>query len=167
MLHSVVWVTLWSSTVHAAVVQLLSCVQLFVTPWTAAHQASLSITSSRSLLKPMSIESVMPSNHLILCRPFSSCPQSFPTSGSFPVSCLLASGGQSIAALASVSVLPLNIQGWFPLGLIGLISLRQRDSQETSPTPQIQSIGSLVLSLLDISPTFSSIDDHSRNHSFD
>ena len=54
---------------------------------------------------------------------FSSCPQSFPASGSFPVSWLLASGGQSIGASASRSVLPMNIQGWFPLGLIGLISL--------------------------------------------
>ena len=67
-------------------VQSLSHVWLFVTPWTAARQASLSFTVSRSLLKLASIESVMPSNHLILRRPFSSCPQSFPGSGSFPVS---------------------------------------------------------------------------------
>ena len=63
-------------------VQLLSCVQLFVTPWTSVHQASLSFTISQSLFKFMSTESVMPSNHLILCRPFSSCLQSFPASGS-------------------------------------------------------------------------------------
>ena len=75
-------------------VQSLSCVQLFETPWTAARQASLSITNSRSLPKPMSIESVMPSNHLIFCRPLSSCFQSFPASGSFPVSQVFASGGQ-------------------------------------------------------------------------
>ena len=67
-------------------VQSLSCVQLFVSPWTAAHQASLSITNSWSLLKHMSIESVMPSNHLILCVPFSSCLQSFPASGPFLMS---------------------------------------------------------------------------------
>ena len=60
-------------------VQLLSCVQLFVTPWTAAHQASLSITNSQSLLKFMSIESVMPSNHLILCRPLLLLPSIFPS----------------------------------------------------------------------------------------
>ena len=67
-------------------VQLLSRVQLFVTPWTAARQASLSITKSRSLPRLMSFKSVMPSNHLILCRPFSSHLQSFPASGSFPMS---------------------------------------------------------------------------------
>ena len=71
----------------------------------------------------MSIESVMPSNHLILCLPLSSCLQSFPASGSFPVSWLFISGGQSIGASASASVLPKNIQGWFPLGLTGLIPL--------------------------------------------
>ena len=65
---------------------LFSRVQLFATPWTAAHQASLSFTISQSLLKFMSIESMMPSNHLILCHPFSSCPQFFPASRSFPVS---------------------------------------------------------------------------------
>ena len=66
-------------------VQSLSCVRLFATPWTAACQTFLSITNSQSLLKLMSIRLVMPSNHLILCCPFSSCPQSFPASGSFPV----------------------------------------------------------------------------------
>ena len=106
-----------------AIAQFLNCDQLFVTPWTAAHQASLLITKSQSLFKLMSIESVMPSNHLILCCPFSSCPQPFPASGSFPMSCLFASSGQSIGASASASVLPKNIQGWFPLGLTGLISL--------------------------------------------
>ena len=64
-------------------VQSLSCVRLFETPWTAARQASLSITNSRSLLKLISIESVMPSNHLILCHPFSSCLQSFQHQGLF------------------------------------------------------------------------------------
>ena len=63
--------------------QSLSCVQLFTSPWTAAYQASLFITNSQSMLKLVSIESVMPSNHLILCHPFSSCLQSFPVSGSF------------------------------------------------------------------------------------
>ena len=92
------------------------------TPWTAAHQASLS--TSWSLLKLMSIESVMPSNHLILVVPFRSCLQSFPASGSFPMSQFFASGGQSTGA--SVSVLPKNIQDWFPLGLTGLISLQSK-----------------------------------------
>ena len=65
----------------------------------------------------------MPSNHLILYHPFSSCPQSFPASGSFPMIWLITSGNQSIGASASASVLPMNIQGWFPLGLTGLTSL--------------------------------------------
>ena len=78
-------------------VQSLYHIQLFATPWTAARQASLSITSSRSLLKLMSITWGMPSNHLILCHPcFSFCLQSFPASGSFPMSQLFVSGGQSI-----------------------------------------------------------------------
>ena len=76
-------------------VQWLSCVQLFATPWTAAHQASLSITNSWSLLRLMSIELVMPSNHLILCLPFSPRLQSFPASGSFQMSQFFTSGGQS------------------------------------------------------------------------
>ena len=90
-------------------VQSLSHVRLFMTPWTAAHQTSLSITLSCSLLKLMSIESVMPSNHFILSRPFSRL-QSFPASGSFPMSEFFASGGQSIEASASTSVLPSTIQ---------------------------------------------------------
>ena len=91
-------------------VQSLSRVRLFVTPWTAAYQASLSITNFQKLLKLMSIESVLPSNHLILCHPLSPCLQSFPASGSFPVSHFFASGGQSIGVSASTSVLPVNIQ---------------------------------------------------------
>ena len=71
----------------------------------------------------MSIKSAMPSNHLILCHPFFLLSSIFPASGSFPVKQLFASGGQSIGASASASVLPMNIHGWFPLGLTGLISL--------------------------------------------
>ena len=89
-------------------------------PWTAAYQASLSITNSGSLLKVMSIELVMPSNHLVLCCPFSFCLLS---SGCFPTSWLLASRGHSTGAFDSVSALPINIQGWFPLGWTGCISL--------------------------------------------
>ena len=92
------------------VVQLFSHVPLFATPWTAAHQASLSFTISWSLLRLMSIESVMPSNHLILVVPFSSCLQSFPTSGSFQMSQFFTSDGQSLGVSASASVLPMNIQ---------------------------------------------------------
>ena len=91
------------------VVQLFSHVPLFATPWTAAHQASLSFTISWSLLRLMSIESVMPSNHLILVVPFSSCLQSFPASGAFPMSQLFTSGGQSIRTSALATVFVVNI----------------------------------------------------------
>ena len=87
-----------------------SCYRLFVNQWTAARQASLSITNSWSLLKLISTELVMPSNHLILCCHFSSHLQSFPSSGSFPMSQLFAPGGQSIGASTSASALPVNIQ---------------------------------------------------------
>ena len=97
----------WLSDI--VVVQLLSCVQLFATPWTVAHQAPLSFTVSWNLLKFRSVELVMLSSHLILCCPFSFCLQSLPASESFPMSQLFASGGQSIGA--SASVLPMNIQG--------------------------------------------------------
>ena len=83
----------------------LSHVQLFATPWTTAHQASLSITSSQSLRKLMSIELVMPFNHLILCHLLSTCLQSFPASRSFPVSQFFASGDQGIGSF-SFSISP-------------------------------------------------------------
>ena len=105
------------------VVQLLSCVQLFVTPWTAARQASVSFIIPQGLLIFMSIELVMLSisSSAVL---FSFCLQSFPASGSFPMSWLFISGSQSIGA--SASVLPVNIQGLFPLGLTDLISLQSK-----------------------------------------
>ena len=90
-------------------VQSLSCVQLFATPWTAACQASLSVTSSRSLLKLASIESAMPSNHhLILCHPLLLLPAIFPSI--IPKSQLFASEGQIIGVSALASVLPMNTQ---------------------------------------------------------
>ena len=98
------------STQDISSVQSLSCVQFFATPWTEAHQASLSVTNSWSLLKLMSTKSVMPSSHLILCRPLLLLPSVFQVSGSFTMIPLFASGGQSIGASASVSVLPMNIQ---------------------------------------------------------
>ena len=138
---------MWFLSPHPifVVVQSLSCVQLSMTPCTAACQASLSITNSQSLLKPMSIEfelksitihvgdAIQPS--LPLSSPSPPCLQSFQASGSFLMSQLFASGGQSIETSASASVLTMNIQDWFPLGLTCLISLQSRDSQESSPTP--------------------------------
>ena len=108
-------------------VQSLSPVRPFVTPWTAACQASLSITNPRSLLKLMFIELVMPSNHLIFCQPFSSHLPSFPASGSFQMSQFFPSGGQSTGVSVSASVLPMNIQDWSPLRLTGLISLQSKE----------------------------------------
>ena len=96
----------------------------------------LSITNSQSLLKLMSLESVMPSNHLILCHPFSSCLQSFPASGSLPMCQLFTSGGQSIEA--SASVLPMNIQDWFPLGWTGLITLQSKGLSRVFPNTTVQ-----------------------------
>ena len=98
--------------------------------------------------------------------PFSSCFLFFPASGSFPISRLFTSGGQSIGASASASVLPMNIQHWFPLGLSGWISFSLRDSKDSSPAPHFKSINSLVLSFL-YGPTLTSIPDYRKTHSFD
>ena len=103
-------------------VQSLSRVWLFMTPWTAARQASLSITNSRSPPKPMFIVLVMPSNHLLLCHPLLLLPSIFPSVRAFS-EWLFASGGQCIGASVSTSVLPMNIQGSFPLGLTGLAAV--------------------------------------------
>ena len=105
-------------------VQSLSHVQLCAAAWTAACQPSLSITNSQSLLKLMSIESVMPSIHLILCRPLLLTPSIFPSIRVFSNESVFASGGQNIGVSALVSVLPMNIQDCFHLGLIGWISLQ-------------------------------------------
>ena len=139
-------------------VQSLSCVWLFATPKTVAHQASLSITRSRSPPKPKSIESVMPSNHLILCCPLLLPPLIFP----------------SIRVFSTESVLCIRWPKYWSFSFrispsyeySGLISFRMdwldllpRDSQESSPTPPFKSINSLVLSLL-YGPTLTSIHDY-------
>ena len=141
-----IWATVWSPRVSAEVdiqttvawksntsqapaqrrfssVQSLSRVRLFATPWIAACQASLSITNSWSSLKLTSIESVMPSSHLILRCPLLLLPQSLPASESFPVSQLLAWGGQSTGVSALASFLPKNTQDWSPLEWTVWISL--------------------------------------------
>ena len=109
-----------------AVVQSISPVQLSATPWTAAHQALLSSTVSQSLLKLISIESWCYLTISSSVAPFSFCLQSFPASGSFPMSWLFTSGGPSIGVSASASVLPMSIQGWFPSGLTDFISLQSK-----------------------------------------
>ena len=107
-------------------VQSLSCVRLFATPWIAARQASLSITNFRSSLTLISIESEMPSSHLILYHPLLLCPQSLPASESFPMSQLFAWGGQSTGVSAVASFLPKNTQDWSPLEWTGWISLQSK-----------------------------------------
>ena len=117
---------LWNgeSLLITVLVQFFSQVWLFATPRGATHQASLSITNARSLLKLMSIEPVMPSNSSSVVS--SSCLLSFPASGSFSMSRVFVSGGQSTWVSASASVLPMNIQGLFPWGLTDLISLQSK-----------------------------------------
>ena len=137
------------------VIQLFSHIQLFAIPWTAAHQASLSFTS------PRFCSDSWPFSHSTISSSvpyFPSCPQSFPESGSFPMNQLLKLGGQSIGASASASVLPVNIQSWSPCS--------SRDSQESSPAPQFESISSSALSLC-CGPTLTSVHDYWKNHSFD
>ena len=101
------------------------------------------------------------------CLPLLLLPSIFPSIlDSFPTSQFFSSGGQSIGASASASVLPMNIQAWFPLGWTGGSPCCPRDSQESSPTPQFKSINSSALSFL-YSPTLTSIHDYWENHSFD
>ena len=149
------------------VVQLLCCVCLFVTPWTAACQASLSFTISQILLKLMSIKLVMAWCHPTISSsvlPFS-CLKYFPASGSFPMSQLFALGGQSIEASALASVLPVNIQGWFPLWLTGLILL----SKGLSSLLQHHNSKASVLqhSAFFYCPALTSVHGYWKNHRFD
>ena len=111
------------------------------TPGTAACQASLSLIVSQSLLKLMSTESAMPSNHLILCCPLLLLPSIFPSIRVFSNELALQSAGQSIGASASASVFPINIQGWFILGLTGLIFLLSKGLLRVFPSSTIQKHG--------------------------
>ena len=151
---------------HSSVQFRHSVVSDSVTPQTAACQASLSITNYWSLLKLISIHSTMSSAVI----PFS-CLQSFPASGSFPMSWLFASGGQSTGDSASTSVLPMTIQGWFPLGWTGLIFLHSKGHSKVlitvwNTTSQFESISSSVFSLL-YGATLTSVHNYWKNHSFD
>ena len=135
---------------------MLSRVRLFVTPWTAAHQGSLSITNSWSLLKLMSIGSVVPSNHLILCCPLL---LPFPASGSFPVSQPFTSGGQSTGASASARYSGLNS---FRIDWLDFLAVQGT----LKSFLQFESSKSLVFNLL-YCPTLTSIHDFWKNHSFE
>ena len=153
------------NTVQFSSVQWLSRVWLFATPWTAARQASLSITNSKSLLKLMSIESVMPSNISSSVIPFYLHLKSYPASVSFQMSQLFTWGGQSIGVSASASVLPMNIQDLFSLGYIVWMSLQSKGLSRVFTTT-VQSINSLALRFL-YSPTLTSIPDNWKKHTFD
>ena len=146
-------------------VQSLSRVWLFATPWTAACQASLSITNSRSLLKSCPSSRWCPPTILSSVILLFFHLQSFPVSRSFAMSQFFTPGGQNIGGSASASVLPMTTQDWFPLGWTGS-PCSPRDSQESSPTPHFKSINSLVLSFL-YSSTLTSIHDCWKSHSFD
>ena len=158
--------TLWTTPWKISLVQSLSHSRLFATPWIAARQASLSITSSRSLPKLMSIELVMPSSHLILCHPLLLLPLILPRIRVFPMSQLFAWGGQSIGVSASTSVLPMNTQDWSPLGWTGWISLQSKGLSRVFSNTTFKSINCSALSFLH-SPTLTSIHDHWKNHSLD
>ena len=142
-------------------VQSLSRVQLFVTPWTAAYQASLSITNSWSLLKLMSIQSVMPSNHLILCCPLLLLPSIFPSVRVFSNESVLGIRWPEYWSF-TFSISPSNLisfrMDWFDLLAV--------QGTLKSPTPQFKSINSSALSFLH-SPTLTFIHDHRKNHSLD
>ena len=146
------------------VVQSLSCVQFFA--MNCSTPASLSITNSQSFLKLVSIKPVMPSNYLILCWPLSSCLQSFPASGYFPMSQFFTSDGQCIAASVSASVLPMTIQDWFPLGLTGWISLQSKGLSRVFSNTAVQKHQFSALSFL-YGPTPTSLHNYWKNHSFD
>ena len=148
------------------VAQSLSQGQLFVIPWIAACEASLSITNSQSLLKLMSIESVMPSKRLILCHPLLFPPSIFFSIRVFSnvsILCIMCpkywSFSFSISPSNEYSRLIFFRMDWFDL-------LAVQGTPKSSPTPQFKSINSLVLSFL-YSPTLTSIHDHWKNHSFD
>ena len=126
LLHRIPKILALVSSVQFSSVQSLSRVWLFVTPWSAARQASLFIANSRSLLKLMSSELVMPSNHLILCHPLLLLPSISSCIRVFSNESALRIRWPSIGVSASASVLPVNIQGWFPLGWTGWISLQSK-----------------------------------------
>ena len=145
-------------------VQSLSRMWLSVTPWTAAPKLLCPPLSPRvcSNSCPLSWWCCLITTSSATL--FSSCPQSFQASASFPMSWLLASGGQSIGA--SASVLSMNIKGWFPLRSMVWSPCSPRDSQEFSPVPQVESINSAVLGLL-YGPTPTSINEYGKNGNFD
>ena len=140
---------MFTNASHLFIVQLLSHVWFLAIPWTAAWQASLSFTIFLRVCSnscPLS-QCCHPTNSSSVA-PFSSHPQYLPASGSFQMSQLFTFSSQSFGVSASPSAFQMNIQGWFPLGWTGWISLLTKGLYESFPTPQFKSINSLVLSLL-------------------
>ena len=159
--------TLFPLHMQLSSVQLLSRVRLFATPWITAHQASLSITNSQSSPRLVSIESVMPSSHLILGRPLLLLPPISPSFRVFSNESTLRMRWPKYWSFSFSSIPSKEIPGADLLqnGLVGS-PCSPRDAQESSPTPQFKSISSSALSLLH-SPTLTSIHDHRKNHSLD
>ena len=147
-------------------VQSLSHVQHLVTPWIGACQASLSITNSQSLPKPMSIESVMPFSYLILCHPLLLLPPILPSIRVFFNESTLPMKWPKYWSLSLASVLPMNTQDWFPLEWTGWISLQSKVLSRVFSNTTVQKHKFSVLSFLH-SPTLTSIHDHWKNHSLD
>ena len=160
ILKCILWECVWFSSVQS-----FSCVRLFMTPWAAERQASLSITNSGSLPKLMSIESVMASSHLILCHPLL-LPPILPASESFPMSQLLEWGGQSTGVSALASVFQKKSQGWYLSEWTGWISLQSKGLSRVFSNTTVQKLNSSALSLLH-NPTLTSTHDHWKNHSPD
>ena len=148
-------------------VQSLSHVRLFATPWPADHQASLSITNSQSLFKPMSIELVMLSKHLILGCPLLLLPSIFPKIRVFLMSQFFTSGGQSIGASISASVLLMNIQDWFPPGLTNWLSMQSKGLSRVLYNTTIQNTSILQCSAFFIVQFSHPYMTTGKNHSFD
>ena len=149
-----------------SLVQSLSCVQLFVTPWIVALQASLSITNSWSLLKLVSIESMMPSSHLILCHPLLLLPPIPPSIRVFSSESTLHMRWPKYWSSASASVLPMNNQDWSVLGWTGWISLQSKRISRVFSNTTVQKHQFFGAQFLH-SPTLTSIHDHWKNHSLD
>ena len=148
-------------------VQLLSCVWFFAIPWTAASQASLSITNSGVYSNSCPLSQWYHPTISSSVIPFSSCLQSFPVSGSFQMSQFFASGGQSIGVLASTSVLPMSIQDWFPLAWTAWISLQSKGLSRVFSNTTVQKHQFFITQLSLWSPTITSIQDYWKSHSFD
>ena len=159
------WLTHTWWSLHVTVIQSLSGVRLFSTLTDARHLCPPLSSGVCSNPCPLSWWCYLTISSFV--TPFSFCLQSFPASESFPMSWLFASGGQSTGKYsASASVLPMNIQDWFPLELTGLISLQSKGFSSVFSTPQFKSIHSLAFSLL-YGPVLTSVQDYCKNHSFD